>query len=88
MVLLIVIFAPQIWTRYIFKKYSTELEQLPGTGGELAQHLINRFELTDVKVEEVEPKSDHYDPEDKAVRLSPEAFRHDRTAGPYKRRYS
>lgn len=73
-VLLIVIFAPQIWTRYVFNRYSTELDQLPGTGGELAQHLLNKFELNDVIVEEAEPNSDHYDPDDKAVRLSPEVY--------------
>lgn len=73
-VLLIVIFVPQIWTRYIFKRYSTELEKLPGTGGELAQHLVDRFELADVKVELTEADNDHYDPQDKAVRLSPEVY--------------
>jgi uncharacterized protein len=73
-VLLIVIFAPQIWTRYIFKRYSTELEQLPGTGGELAQHLVDRFELAGVKVEQTEANNDHYDPQEKVVRLSPEVY--------------
>lgn len=73
-VLLIVIFAPQFWTRYIFNRYSTELDQLPGTGGELAQHLLRKFGLNDVKVEEVESNSDHYDPDEKAVCLSAEVY--------------
>jgi len=72
--LLIVIFMPQIWTRYIFKRYSTELEQLPGTGGELAEHLIHKFELGDVTVEEIETDDDHYDPEARAIRLSPKVY--------------
>ncbi|MFT5132458.1 MAG: Zn-dependent membrane protease YugP [Gammaproteobacteria bacterium] len=72
--LLTIIFVPQIWTKAIFKRYSTELEQLPGTGGELAQHLIDKLHLKDVKVELTESEGDHYDPENKTVRLSPKVF--------------
>ena len=71
-VLLLIIFVPQIWTRAIFKQYSAELDGLPGSGGELAQHLVEKFQLKDVIVEEVEAVGDHYAPADKAVRLSPE----------------
>jgi uncharacterized protein len=74
LILVIVIFLPQIWTRTIFKRYSIELEQLPGTGGELARHLLDRFELSDVKVEQLESDDNHYDPESKAVRLSPSVY--------------
>jgi uncharacterized protein len=73
-VLLMVIFIPQLWTQYIFKRYSTPVEQLPGTGGELAQHLINKFELSDVKVEQLETDDNHYDPEQKTIRLSPQVY--------------
>ena len=73
-VLLMVIFIPQFWTQYIFKRYSTPVEQLPGTGGELAQHLINKFELSDVKVEQLETDDNHYDPEQKTIRLSPQVY--------------
>ena len=69
-----VIFIPQFWTQYIFKRYSTPVEQLPGTGGELAQHLINKFELSDVKVEQLETDDNHYDPEQKTIRLSPQVY--------------
>jgi uncharacterized protein len=69
-VLLVVIFAPQFWTRYIFKKYSKELDAFPGTGGELAEHLISQFELVDVRVEELESDENYYDPENKTVGLS------------------
>lgn len=72
--LLLVIFAPQLWTRYVFKRYSTELEQLPGTGGELALHLVDKLGLEGVKVEETENEGDHYDPESHAVRLSSDVF--------------
>jgi Zn-dependent membrane protease YugP len=73
-VLLLIIFVPQIWTRAIFKQYSAELDGLPGSGGELAQHLVEKFQLKGVIVEEVETVGDHYAPQDKAVRLSPEVY--------------
>lgn len=72
--LLVAIFVPQLWTRYIFRRYATELDELPGTGGELASHLVEKFKLDGVKVEEIETDDDHYDPEASAVRLSPSVF--------------
>jgi hypothetical protein len=55
-------------------KHSSELDQLPGTGGELANHLIQRFQLGDIAVEEGNPLQDHFDPSAKKVRLSPSNF--------------
>ncbi len=67
--LMIVVFLPQFWTSRTIKKYSVPLD-LPGTGGELAKHLINRFALAEVSVEQTEQGHDHYDPESKTIRLS------------------
>jgi len=68
-----VIYGPQYWVTHILKKYSLEQDHFPGTGGELAQHLVERFRLTGVKVEKTE-LGDHYDPSDKAVRLTADKF--------------
>jgi len=70
---LAVIFGPQLWARRTFAKYSVEQSNMRGTGGELASHLIDHFELADVVVEETE-HGDHYDPAAKAVRLSADNF--------------
>ncbi len=59
---------PGLWVKRTLEKYSVEYDALPGTGGELAHHLIQRFELP-VKLETTEA-GDHYDPTAKAVRLS------------------
>lgn len=75
--LLIVICAviPQYWVRYVMRKYSSEIDDLQGTGGELAQHLIDRFELSGIKLEQTTEKGgDHYDPVSSTVRLSPANF--------------
>ena len=73
-VLAILVIVPSFWVRHIMSKYSKEIPGLPGTGGELAEHLIKRFELTGITVEETAPNTDHFDPSGPVVRLSPDNF--------------
>ncbi|NKB34034.1 MAG: Zn-dependent protease [Pseudomonadales bacterium] len=73
-VLAILVYIPSVWVRHVMSKYSKELEDAPGTGGELAQHLVKRFQLDGIKVEETDPFRDHFDPRDQTVRLSPSNF--------------
>jgi len=70
LLLLILIYLPSLWIRWIMKKHGDQLQDLPGTGGELAMHLIKRFELEGYIVEQADNMGDHFSPEDKAVRLS------------------
>ncbi len=67
-------FAPSLWIKHVMRRHGTERSDLPGTGSELAVHLLARFDLSDVKVEKTEPGRDRYDPTAKAVRLSPAHF--------------
>lgn len=67
--LIAVIFAPQWWATRTFRQYSGELTHIPGTGGDLARHLLRQFQIVGVKVEKT-TAGDHYDPESKTVRLS------------------
>ena len=69
--LLGMVFGPSIWVKHVFKKYGAERPDLPGTGSELARHLLDEAKLTDVKVETT-ADGDHYDPGARAVRLAPE----------------
>lgn len=64
---------PQMWVRSVLKKHSVERADIAGSGGELARHLLDGMKLGHVKVEETS-LGDHYDPEEKAVRLSPAHF--------------
>jgi Zn-dependent membrane protease YugP len=75
MLLLACIFLPSVWVRQVLKKYSTPADryQNQGSGGDLARHLLDRFDLATVKVEATD-KGDHFDPEAKAVRLSADNF--------------
>ncbi len=73
-ILLLLIFLPQFWVRHILSRYNQQDEaNFPGTSGELARHLLDRFELNHVKVETTE-LGDHYDPEAECVRLSKDKF--------------
>ena len=73
LIVLVIIFGPSLWVKFVMRRYSTEKPEMPGTGGELAKHLIKRFSLKDVEVETTE-LGDHYDPIEKKVRLLPEHY--------------
>lgn len=74
LVLLLLIYLPSLWIRWIMKKHGDQLQDLPGTGSELAMHLIKRFELEGYIVEQADKMGDHFNPQDKAVRLSETNF--------------
>lgn len=67
--LLALIFGPQWWIRRTMQRHARERADFPGTGGELARHLLDEAGLHAVKVEIVKA-GDHYSPVDKAVRLT------------------
>jgi len=72
--LLLLALVPSLWVKLIMKRHATERADIDGTGGELAIHLLKRFDLENVIVEETREGGDHYDTVDKAVRLSPSIY--------------
>ena len=73
-VLLLLVFGPQWWARHTFRRYADPSPDVPGTGAELARHLLDRLGMPDVGVELAEEGRDHYDPEDRVVRLGPDNY--------------
>lgn len=74
MILLSVLFGPSLWVSYVLNKYNRHPEKnFPGTGGELARHLLDRFDLHDVKVVVTET-GDHYNPIDRSVALTQDKY--------------
>ena len=72
--LLALIFGPQYWVQHVMQRYNRKPEKIfTGTGGELARHLLDRYNLNDVKVE-VTDQGDHYDPLSRTVRLTEDKF--------------
>ncbi len=72
-IILLLVFGPQFWVKRVMRKHNVHRDDLQGTGGELAAHLIQRYDL-DVSVRKGGPGEDYYDPEEKVVSLSPEHF--------------
>jgi uncharacterized protein len=68
LLVLALIFGPQVWVRRVLARHGTERPDLPGTGAELARHLLDEADLQSVAVEKTD-LGDHYDPEARAVRL-------------------
>jgi len=64
------VFGPGWWVRKVMSRYSEPVDRYDGTGGELARYLLDGFDLQNVKVEEA-PEGDHYDPQEKVIRLTP-----------------
>jgi Zn-dependent membrane protease YugP len=76
LILLIVaaIYGPSIWVRWVMHRHSKHIDEIPGNGYELAQHLIDRFELNNTQVEEGRKDENHFNPNDSMVRLSPDIY--------------
>jgi len=70
---LALMFGPQLWVRRVMAQHGANRADLPGTGAELARHLLDEAELRGVGVE-LTGDGDHYDPEARAVRLAPQHY--------------
>ena len=70
LLLLATMLLPSFWVRRQLNSGQEIIADLPGSGGELAQHLIEINKLENVQLEICEGDNDHYDPSTKTVRLS------------------
>lgn len=68
-IVLAVVFLPGLWVKRVLKRYNTPADRYSGSGADLARHLLDANNLQHVAVEVTE-HGDHYDPQDKAVRLT------------------
>jgi len=73
LIIAVVVFGPGLWVRRVLDRYSQPADRYAGTGAQLARHLLNKNGLEAVAVER-STQGDHYDPEDKAVRLTDDKF--------------
>jgi Zn-dependent membrane protease YugP len=62
------VLGPQWWVRRVLVRHGVDRPDLPGTGAELARHLLDQAGLGAVAVERSD-QGDHYDPVARAVRL-------------------
>lgn len=69
LLVLAAIYAPQYWVKHTMERHAEPRQDFPGTGGELARHLVEELKLDGVRVEQTD-EGDHYDPSSRTVRLS------------------
>ncbi|WP_257292425.1 zinc metallopeptidase [Endozoicomonas sp. ONNA1] len=74
LLILVLVFGPQIWVKRTLRLHSGDRPDLQGTGGELAEHLVERFGLEGVKVVKGNQGEDFYNPEEFLISLSPENY--------------
>jgi len=71
LIVLLVLFGPQLWVQAVLKRYAAPRSDFPGTGGDFARHLLNRLQIADVQVEG-STVGDHYNPATRTVCLTPD----------------
>jgi Zn-dependent membrane protease YugP len=72
-VALVIVIGPGLWVSAVMKRYRFPRNRYARTGGQTARDLLDSLSLQHVSTEKTE-RGDHYDPQQKAVRLSPENF--------------
>ena len=71
--LLVIIFGPGLWVSRVLERYSEPADRYSRSGADTARLLLDHHDLHSVAVESTEA-GDHYDPVDKAVRLTADKF--------------
>jgi len=73
LLILALVFGPGLWVKRVLARYARPADRYSSTGGDLARHLLDKHELQHVLVEKTDA-GDHYDPVEKAVRLTEDKF--------------
>ncbi|MGK0501188.1 MAG: Zn-dependent membrane protease YugP [Oceanicoccus sp.] len=73
-VFIVIVFGPNVWVRHVLKKHHRHLPGMPGTGAELALHLIEQYQLEGVELVKGEADQNFYRPSDNTVSLSPDVY--------------
>ena len=67
--LMAAVLGPSMWVSRIMSRYSKPVDRYPNSGSEVARRLLDELGLQEVGTE-ITDKGDHYDPEQRMVRLS------------------
>jgi Zn-dependent membrane protease YugP len=73
LIILGIVFLPGVWVQHVLSKYAEPANRYAGNGAQLARFLLDKQGMQSVKVEETKD-GDHYDPNAKAVRLTPDKY--------------
>lgn len=67
--LILIIWGPQIWAKRILAQYAEHRESFPDTGVGFSRYILEKMKIPEVTVE-VTDAGDHYDPVEKVIRLN------------------
>lgn len=67
------IILPQFWVKKVFSDFHVERNDFPGTAGQFAEHIIEKFSVGNAMVK-LSDNVNHFDPESRAVALVPEYY--------------
>ena len=77
----IITFVAQIYVNNSYTKYKYQSLRKRNTGAEIAREILDKNNLNDIKVLEIQGKlTDHYDPKKRVIRLSSDIYRGDTIA--------
>ena len=62
-------FLPSLWVNFILKKYNKTLHDMPFTGKQLGQKILEEEKLNNVSINSIK-QLDHYNPIDKKIHIS------------------
>jgi Zn-dependent membrane protease YugP len=71
--LLAALLGPGLWVRRVMQRYLEPSDRYARSGREVARHFLDAHGLAHVRCEVTE-QGDHYDPQEKAVRLMPQHY--------------
>lgn len=72
-VLIGLVFLPQWWVQRVFSQFRDNREDFAGTGGELAEYLIDQFSFHQALVK-LSDSVNYFDPSHKTVSLTPDTY--------------
>ena len=68
LLILLIIFGPQYWVNFVFKKYDSVLYHMPGNGKQLTEHLLSYYKFREVQITS-STDGDYFNPKDLTLNL-------------------
>jgi hypothetical protein len=69
-IVVVLVYLPQWWVKKVFATHQVDRDDFPGTGGQLAEHVIETLQIKQASVQVTE-LTNHFDPASKTVALIP-----------------